>query len=153
MCVVSYNEKLFIMYMDICNSNETIKYLFLDCPYARMVWKIIFYASGLTLPRSIRHIFHSWLANQSKEIRNLIWVGVAAVCWAIWRCRNDIIFNNAKVNSILQVIFRGTYWLRFWAQLQRDEQAKNTLSVLSRNIEIIAMELVKGGWKHNYRLL
>ena len=106
-----------------------------------------------TPPRSIRHMFHSWLANQSKEIRNLIWVGVAAVCWAIWRCRNDIIFNNAKVNSILQVIFRGTYWLRFWAQLQRDEQAKNTLSVLSRNIEIIAMELVKGGWKHNYRLL
>jgi len=25
--------------------------------------------------------------------------------------------------------------------------------VLSRNIEIIAMELVKGGWKHNYRLM
>jgi len=63
-----------------------------------------------------------------------------------------IIFNKSKVNSILQVIFRGTYWLRFWAQLQREEHAKNTLSVMSRNIEIIAMELVKGGWKHNYRL-
>ena len=62
-------------------------------------------------------------------------------------------FNNIKVNLILQVIFRGTYWLRVWAQLQRDEQAKNTLSVLSRNIEIIAMELVKGWWKHIYRLL
>jgi len=94
-----------------------IKHLFLDCPYARMVWRIIFYATCLMPPRSIGHMFDSWLSNQSKNIRNLIWVGVAAVCWAIWRCRNDIIFNNIKVGSILQVIFRGTYWLRFWAQL------------------------------------
>jgi len=31
-----------------CNSNETIKHLFLDCPYARMIWRTIFYATGLT---------------------------------------------------------------------------------------------------------
>ena len=83
----------------------------------------------------------------------MIWVVVVAVCWAIWRCRNDIIFNKIKVNSILQVIFRGTYWLHFWSQLQRDEQAKNTLSLLSKNIEMIALELANGGWKHIYRLL
>ena len=52
----------------------------------------------------------------------------------------------------LQVIFRETYWLRFWAQLQRDEHAKNTLSELSRNIEIIAMEVVMGGWMQNNHL-
>ena len=98
-------------------------------------------------------MFSTWLTNQHKKTRNLIWVGVAAVCWAIWRCRNDIIFNKIKVNLILQVIFMGTYWLRFWAQLQRDEQAKNTLSLMSKNIEMIALELSNGGWKHIYRLL
>ena len=100
-----------------CNSDETIQHLFLDCPYASMVWRIIFFATGLNPPRSISHMFGTWLNNQHKKTRYLIWVGVAAVCWAIWRCRNDIIFNKIKVNSILQVIFRGTYWLRFWAQL------------------------------------
>ena len=75
-----------------CNSNETIQHLFLDCPYARLVWRIIFFAIGLTPPRSIRHMFNSWLSNQSKKIRNVIWVEVVAVCWAIWRCHNDIIF-------------------------------------------------------------
>ena len=97
-------------------------------------------------------MFGTWLTNQHKKTRNLIWVGVAAVCWAIWRCRNDTIFNKIKVNSILQVIFRETYWLRFWAQLQRDEQAKNTLSLMSKNIEMIALELSNGGWKYFYRL-
>jgi len=98
-------------------------------------------------------MFGSWLSNQSKKIRNLIWVGVAAVCWAIWRCRNDIIFHKVKYHSILQVIFGGTYWLRFWAQLQREEQAKTTLSLMSRNIETIALEFIKGGWNTFYRLL
>ena len=41
-----------------CNGNETIEHLFLHCPYARMVWRIIFYATGLTPPRSIRHMFN-----------------------------------------------------------------------------------------------
>jgi len=135
-----------------CNSNETIQHLFLDCPYARLVWRIIFFATGLTPPRSIRHMFNSWLSNQSKKIRRVIWVGVAAVCWAIWRCRNNLIFNKIKVNSVLQVIFRGMYWFRFWAQLQREEHAKNTFSSLSRLIEIVALDLVKGGCKHVYRL-
>jgi len=63
-----------------CNSNETIQHLFLDCPYARLVWRIIFFATGLTPPRSIRHMFNSWLSNQSKKIRRVIWVGIAAVC-------------------------------------------------------------------------
>ena len=135
-----------------CNSNETIQHLILDCPYARLVWRIIFFATGLTPPKSIRHMFNSWLSNQSKKIRRVIWVGVAAICWAIWRCRNDLIFNKIKVNSVLQVIFRGTYWFRFWAQLQREEHAKNTFSSLSRLIEIVALDLVKGGCKHVYRL-
>jgi hypothetical protein len=52
-------------------------------------------------------------------------VGVAALCWAIWRCRNDVIFNELKTNSIMQVIFRGAYWLRSWSQFRRDEQAKD----------------------------
>jgi hypothetical protein len=136
-----------------CNSNETIKHLFVECPCARMVWRIIFYATGLTPPRSIRHMFGSWLSNQSSKVRNLIWVGVAAVCWAIWRCRNDIIFHKIKLNSILQVIFRGAYWLRFWAQLQRSEQAKDAISLISRKLETTALEMLNGGWQNIYRLL
>jgi hypothetical protein len=62
-------------------------------------------------------MFGSWLYNQNSKIGALIWVGIAALCWAILKTRNDIIFHKIKHNSILQVIFKGTYWLRFWAQL------------------------------------
>ena len=45
----------------------------------------------------------------------------------------------------MQVIFRGAYWLRFWAQLQRDEQSKDTLVVMSKKLEMIALEITIEG--------
>lgn len=135
-----------------CNLNETIQHLFIDCPSAKMIWRFIFYATGLTPPKSINHMFGSWLNNQHKDFKQLIWVGVAAMCWAIWKCRNDIIFRKTKFNSILQVIFRGAYWLRFWAQLQRKEQAKDTLIATSKRLEVVALHLADRGWNNIYRL-
>jgi hypothetical protein len=47
-----------------------------------------------------------------------------------------------KSNSIVQVIFKGAYWLRYWAQatqLQRDEIAKDALSTMSKKLEVIAL--------------
>jgi hypothetical protein len=100
-----------------CNLNETIQHLFIDCPLAKMIWRFILYETNFSQPRSINHMFGNWLKNQHKDFKHLVWVGIAAICWAIWKCRNDIVFKKTKFNSILQVIFRGAYWLRFWAQL------------------------------------
>ena len=63
-------------------------------------------------------------------------MGACAILWAIWLTRNDITFNCARVSSSLQVLFRGTYWIRFWALLQKEEERPlvlegcRTLSVL-----------------------
>jgi hypothetical protein len=32
---------------------------------------------------------------------------VTALCWTIWRYRNDIIFNNIKYFLFMQATFRG----------------------------------------------
>ena len=72
-------------------------------------------------------------------------MGVAAMCWAIWRCRNDVIFKQMNYNSIMQVIFRGAYWLRSWAQLQHDGAAKDALSTMSKKLEVIALEISNKG--------
>jgi RsiW-degrading membrane proteinase PrsW (M82 family) len=98
-------------------------------------------------------MFGTWLNNQPKRIKGLIWVGTAALCWAVWRCRNDVIFKKLKTNSIMQVIFRGAYWLRSRSKLQRDEQAKDTLTLMSKKLEFVALEVSNKGWKHVARLL
>jgi hypothetical protein len=68
------------------------------------------------------------------------------------------LFGNAgtilflKFNSLLQVIFRAAYWLRFLAQLQHKEQAKDTLINMSRNVEAVALQIANRGWNDFYRL-
>jgi hypothetical protein len=52
----------------------------------------------------------------------------------------------------LQVIFKGAYWLHFWAQLQRKEQAKDTLITMSTKLEVVALQIANGGWNNFYRL-
>jgi hypothetical protein len=57
-----------------------------------------------------------------------------------------------KFNSLLQFISRGAYWLRFCAQLQHKEHAKDTLTAMSRNLEVVALQIANRGWNNFYRL-
>ncbi|KAF8675219.1 hypothetical protein HU200_047886 [Digitaria exilis] len=36
----------------------------------------------------------NWLQNFNSQEAITILTGTLAPCWAIWRCRNDIIFDN-----------------------------------------------------------
>jgi len=76
-------------------------------------------------------------------------VGVSAICWALWLCRNDAVFQKLYPNSFLRVIFGGTYWARLWSQLSK-EQAMKSLKNLCQRLEGVIMELFnRGGW--NFR--
>jgi hypothetical protein len=63
-------------------------------------------------PTSINHVFDGWLQGVDMQLKNKIWFGACTICWTIWLCRNDVIFNNALVLTPMQVIFIGTYWMR-----------------------------------------
>ena len=66
-------------------------------------------ATRLTPPHSISHVLGSWLAGITKNVRNLISVGVAALLWAIWCTRDDMISEKKQVNFFMQAIFREAY--------------------------------------------
>jgi hypothetical protein len=62
-------------------------------------------------------MFTGWLDGINRKLKFKILVAAIAICWAIWLTRNDIIFDKATTPSYLQVIFKGTYWIRFWSLL------------------------------------
>jgi hypothetical protein len=73
-------------------------------------------------------------------------VGVAAFCWALWLSRNDVVFHKSKSITILQVMFRGTFWIRSWSILSNEEDGL-VLKEGSRWLETIALEFFnKSGW-------
>jgi len=63
-------------------------------------------------------------------------VGAAALYWAIWRCRNDIIFNKTKYSPFIQAIFRGDL----------------LVAPMVAPLETVALEIANRGWKHNLRI-
>ena len=65
------------------------------------------------------HIFGIWLGWFSKTLKPLVLLGAVAICWSLWLCSNDLVFEKEKHSSPLQVIFLVIPWLRTWAILQR----------------------------------
>jgi hypothetical protein len=80
-------------------------------------------------------------------------LGVAALCWAIWLNRNDVVFNNAGSNSFMQVIFRTTHWIRTWSQLHKSEEARDRLKKGCQFLETIVLEVFANfGWRFANRI-
>jgi hypothetical protein len=131
-----------------CDSDESIQHLFINCHFAQFIWRLIHCCFGLRTPiRSINHIFGNWLVGVPSKTKYLIITGVAAICWAIWISRNDLVFDKTHMITYLQqVLFKVTHWLRFWAQLQRADEA--LIKEACRRLETAAMQIFANfGWR------
>ena len=101
---------------------------------------IIHATFGLQKSNNVIHMFGTWLQGIKWKERNLILTGVSVVCWAMWLSRNDIVFDNVNPQPCLQILFRTTYWIRFW-DLLRKEDDMNTIPENCQVLESMAMEI------------
>ena len=132
-----------------CDLNETIQHLFFDCQHAKTIWRVVHVATGLTPPKLITHMLRNWLTGISKKERSLIFVGAAALMWAIWCTRNDLIFEKKIFTSFMHETgdtgsdFGPCYSMRI----------KERLCLASKALEVVALDIfAKNGWRSNNRL-
>jgi hypothetical protein len=63
------------------------------------------------------------------------------------------VFNKYQPKTFLQVLFRATFWLRFWAPLQQLDEHRVLIQGACRNLESQAMFIFAlNGWNFSYRL-
>ena len=112
----------------------------------------VYAAWGLPKLSSVSNIFGNWLNGIPKDYKPLVLVGAAALCWSIWRCRNEVVFDNKK-HSFLQVIFATTHWLRTWAILQW-LSSQDTLVAASHFLAQVAKDFFARvhGWQSSLRI-
>jgi hypothetical protein len=72
---------------------------------ARIMWRIVQVSFNITPPVHIAHMFDGWPNWINKKLMYKILVGASALSWAIWLSRNDMVFNNTRAVTPLQVIF------------------------------------------------
>jgi hypothetical protein len=92
----------------LCDHEETVQHLFIQCPFAKIIWSIVRMALNITPSLNINNFFGAWLNGVSKTEKVQIRVGTCAILWAIWHVHNDFIFNRSRLPSILQVISLAT---------------------------------------------
>jgi hypothetical protein len=129
-----------------CAEQETIQHLFFYCHIAQLTWGSVCLMFGVKKPKGVEHLFGPWLRNFLSKQRNLVLVGLAAICWALWISRNDFVFQKSRYKSILQVIFRGTFWIRTWSVLSKHE-GRTILKDGCHALEGASLEIFrKSGW-------
>ena len=105
-----------------CGQPETIEHLFLSCPFAKLVWRIVFCTYNIPPPSNITNMFGNWLNGVDKKTKTMIRIGVPAICWSIWNCRNNLVFNRKENFHVLQVIHMVVHWIQLWAFLLPSDQ-------------------------------
>lgn len=136
-----------------CLANESIQHLFFQCKNARFIWGLVEICFGLKPPHNTMHMFSSWLNGIGGRLKQLLLVGASAICWAIWLSRNDVVFDKSPMKTFMQVIYRGTYWFRFWSQMQKAEDDKELIKTACLKMENVVMEIFsKYGWRFTNRI-
>jgi hypothetical protein len=108
---------------------------------------------GFATPQNISHLFSGWILGVHKKFRSVVFTGIAAICWALWLSRNDIVFDKCSMKTYMQVLYRGTHWGRFWAQLQRSDEEKTLLMNACNTLESSVRKfMTANGWLSNNRI-
>jgi hypothetical protein len=91
--------------LKLCECSKKNLKIFLQCRKikSRLMWGTVCFTFGIKKPIDVGHLFGPWLRSFSKKQRNLLLVGMAAFCWALWISRNDLVFYKSQFKSILQV--------------------------------------------------
>jgi hypothetical protein len=89
-----------------CGGKETIQHLLFSCGLAKLVWQVVLCAFHLARPQeNVEDLFGAWIKSFLKTQINLVLCGAAALCWILWKTKNDACFNNKnqKNQIILQM--------------------------------------------------
>ena len=135
-----------------CESDETVNHLFIDCVFTRNIWRLIHFTYNISPPASIENMFSDWLTGLDKSTKARIRIGVCAFIWAIWNCRNDVVFNRSDNIHFLQVVHRATYWIHIWSLLLPPNQRALMDSGCSRLMAVVRAIFNRGGWQHARRI-
>ena len=104
-----------------CREVETSQHLFFTCHVARVAWRTVGCVLGTDLcPNNIWQYF-SWCYVFLCDGARFYTFGLAAVCWAIWSCRNQATFEQKKLKTLFNVIYFACGFLTYWAGLMAGE--------------------------------
>jgi hypothetical protein len=96
-----------------CGKEETINHLLFQCPIARAVWCWVKDSLGcMSAPTSITKFQDLFLAQESGGEHEIVWWVMAAVGWALWKTKNDLVFSDIVIKSPKHVAYKSLGFMK-----------------------------------------
>jgi hypothetical protein len=135
-----------------CDHDETIQHLFFACPFAKILWRIIYLTFNIPAPMNVNNLFDNWLNGVSKKDKGYIRVGVCALLWVIWNVRNDFVFNKKKF-PIFSVGHTYGCPLNPYVVLSSVKDVRRDMDVRSNRLAMVARDFyIRCGWRTDRQL-
>jgi hypothetical protein len=90
---------------------ETREHLFFQCPIAKCVWGIVGACFGTrSIPGNITQ-YKKWINEYLPSEKHVHYFGFAAICWAICKCRNKVVFDKKMIKSPAEIILHACIFM------------------------------------------
>ena len=90
-----------------------------------------------------------WVKTFGKDEKGLVMIGISAICWTIWKLRNNIIFYNNRVNDPCVPVNLFLKNLNDWNVLQTNPVRSKMMEAGVKQVGEVAGEVFKAahGWR------
>lgn len=141
-----------------CTQPESIQHLFFTCPFTKQIW---FYTGTCQSVSSNWSKFSDVIhfARQlpySQKIALLI--VCSAVCWTLWKLRNEMCFTNGKKKTHRQILFLIISLVQYWSGSVK-ETVKDSIALwMPVNMDAVPLaswhpdDLMEGGTVEDTRM-
>lgn len=107
-----------------CNGDETILHLFFGCDMAKYVWSLVAFVIGADNRPSSFDQYWVWIDRRLGTRKQFFMVGLAAICWAIWKARNAFCFEKKLTRLPTEIICSVSSFVTYWAGLHKEDDKK-----------------------------
>lgn len=126
-----------------CSQEETVTHLFFQCSTAKAVWGIVAKCIGANnVPRSFSQSW-LWCDRWLPAGKKFHAIGIAAVCWAIRKTRNQACFDGKTLKNPASIICFACALMKYWAGLFLEMDREALEAGVNTMIQIAAKLLGK----------
>ena len=115
---------------------------------AKVIWGVVAKCFGAhNIPMNLQQCWlwcDKWLPVGKKYH---LW-GIAAICWAIWKCRNKAVFDKKKlIKNPLEIICHTcalmSYWSGLYTELDQEQLVEGANTMLRVAKEVLATQTAR----------
>ena len=126
-----------------CHLPEPVNHLFFNCSVAKVVWATVATCLGASnIPTSFDQSWR-WCEQWIPKGNQFYAVGIAAICWSIWKMRNIIYFHGKKFHNPLEIVSHACALMKFWVGLQKEDDKEALIKGVETMIKIAVQLLSK----------